>query len=53
VLSLLVVPVVFLFMDDTEHFIKRMSARLRRKPLPAGSDPVLPPAPLDPEGRAV
>jgi Cu/Ag efflux pump CusA len=32
VLSLLVIPVVFMFMDDIEHFIKRTSRRLRGKP---------------------
>jgi multidrug efflux pump subunit AcrB len=31
VLSLLVVPVVFTYMDDLEHFIKRMAAKLRRR----------------------
>jgi multidrug efflux pump subunit AcrB len=31
VLSLLVVPVVYTYMDDTEHFIKRMARKLRRK----------------------
>ena len=31
VLSLLVVPVVFTYLDDLEHFIKRMAAKLRRK----------------------
>jgi multidrug efflux pump subunit AcrB len=31
VLSLLVVPVVFTYMDDTEHFIKRMARKVRRK----------------------
>jgi Cu/Ag efflux pump CusA len=30
-LSLLVVPVVFTYMDDLEHFIKRMAAKLRRR----------------------
>jgi Cu/Ag efflux pump CusA len=32
VLSLLVVPVVFTYLDDIEHWIERQSARLRRKP---------------------
>jgi multidrug efflux pump subunit AcrB len=32
VLSLLVVPAIFEFMDDLEHFIKRMAGKLRRKP---------------------
>src|SRR5207244_10556986 len=36
VLSLLVVPVVFTYMDDTEHFIKRMGRKLRRKPQVVG-----------------
>ncbi|MEO7548765.1 MAG: efflux RND transporter permease subunit, partial [Ramlibacter sp.] len=42
VLSLLVVPVVFTYLDDLEHFIGRMAARLRRKPRPpaaAGTAP--------------
>ena len=32
VLSLLVVPVVFTYMDDLEHFIRRMARKLRRMP---------------------
>ncbi|ROZ79239.1 efflux RND transporter permease subunit [Ramlibacter sp. WS9] len=32
VLSLLVVPVVFTYLDDLEHFIKRLAGKLRRKP---------------------
>ena len=37
VLSLLVVPVVFTYMDDLEQFIKRSVAKLRRRPkMPAG-----------------
>ncbi|MEC5212293.1 multidrug efflux pump subunit AcrB [Polaromonas sp. CG_9.5] len=32
VLSLLVVPAVFTYMDDLEHFIKRMVGRVRGKP---------------------
>ncbi|MBI2769301.1 MAG: efflux RND transporter permease subunit [Burkholderiales bacterium] len=47
VLSLLVVPVVFIWLDDLEHFIKRTAARLRRKPLPvapAGGAAAEPPA---------
>jgi hydrophobe/amphiphile efflux-1 (HAE1) family protein len=32
VLSLLVVPVVFTYMDDLEHFIRRMANKLRRTP---------------------
>ncbi len=38
VLSLLVVPVVFTYMDDLEHFIKRTAARLRRRPKPPALD---------------
>ena len=34
VLSLLVVPVVFTYLDDLEHFIGRMAGKLRRKPRP-------------------
>jgi multidrug efflux pump subunit AcrB len=32
VLSLLVIPVVFTYMDDVEHFIERVLGKLRRKP---------------------
>jgi multidrug efflux pump subunit AcrB len=32
VLSLLVVPVVFIYMDDIEHFIRRMREKLHRRP---------------------
>jgi len=40
VLSLLVVPVVFLYMDDLEHFIRRMSRRSRhREDLPPEPPP--------------
>ena len=35
VLSLLVVPVVFTYLDDIEHFIKRMAGKLRRSSAPA------------------
>ena len=46
VLSLLVVPVVFTWLDDLEHFIKRMAAKLRRKPrLPPATGTVLPEPP--------
>lgn len=31
-LSLLVVPVVFLYLDDLEHFIQKMAGKLRRQP---------------------
>jgi multidrug efflux pump subunit AcrB len=34
VLSLLVVPAVFTYMDDLEHFIRRMARKLRRAPPP-------------------
>jgi multidrug efflux pump subunit AcrB len=34
VLSLLVVPVVFTYLDDLEHFIGRMAGKLRRHPKP-------------------
>jgi len=41
VLSLLVVPVVFTYLDDLEHFIKRMAGKLRRHPpaAPAAAQP--------------
>jgi Cu/Ag efflux pump CusA len=39
VLSLLVVPVVFTYVDDIEHFIRRTAGRFRRK------DAAVPPAP--------
>jgi hypothetical protein len=32
VLSLLVVPVVFTYLDDLEHFIGRVAGKLRRHP---------------------
>jgi len=35
VLSLLVVPAVFTYMDDLEHFIRRMAGKLRGKPVEA------------------
>ena len=44
VLRLLVVPVVFLYLDDLEQFIARTSRRLRRRPAP--------PAPADPSSAA-
>ncbi|MES2999966.1 MAG: efflux RND transporter permease subunit [Pseudomonadota bacterium] len=34
VLSLLVIPVVFTYMDDVEHFMGRVREKLRRKPRP-------------------
>ncbi|MBC7471106.1 MAG: efflux RND transporter permease subunit [Ramlibacter sp.] len=47
VLSLLVVPVVFTYLDDLEHFIKRTAAKLgRRKKAPT------PDAPVKPSGSA-
>lgn len=39
VLSLLVVPVVFTFLDDIEHWIGRQAGRLRRKRPPAALPP--------------
>lgn len=39
VLSLLVVPVVFTYLDDIEHWIARQSARLRRKPVEPRVEP--------------
>ncbi|KFI08545.1 efflux RND transporter permease subunit [Massilia sp. BSC265] len=44
-LSLLVVPAVFTYVDDFEHFMKRQMGRMRRKPVAApvkepASDPV-------------
>jgi multidrug efflux pump subunit AcrB len=55
VLSLLVVPVVFEYMDDVEHFIRRTVRRLRGKPPVPREDtgPPTPPSGLDAEGRAV
>jgi multidrug efflux pump subunit AcrB len=38
VLSLLVVPVVFTYMDDLEHFIRRMARKLRKAPAQAGGE---------------
>jgi hypothetical protein len=35
VLSLLVVPAVFTYIDDLEHWFRRMGAKLRGKPAPA------------------
>jgi hypothetical protein len=43
VLSLLVVPAVFTYIDDLEHWFKRMGAKLRGKPAPVPAQ--LPPAP--------
>jgi hypothetical protein len=51
VLSLLVVPVVFTYMDDLEQFFRRVRGRRRRAP--AGADaPAPPPPPASAEGRA-
>jgi multidrug efflux pump subunit AcrB len=44
VLSLLVIPVVFTYLDDLEHFIARIGQKLRRKPRPDAGTP-------DPESR--
>jgi len=44
VLSLLVVPVVFTYLDDLEHFIKRMTGKLRRQ----SHAPAEPAAPANP-----
>ena len=38
VLSLLVVPVVFTYLDDLEQFISRNVGKLRRRPKPAAKD---------------
>ena len=43
VLSLLVVPVVFTYVDDVEHWSKRQIGRLRRRE-PAGAPLQSPPA---------
>jgi multidrug efflux pump subunit AcrB len=43
VLSLLVVPAVFTYIDDLEQWFRRMGAKLREKPAPASAQ--LPPAP--------
>lgn len=37
VLSLLVVPAVFTYMDDLEQFIRRMAGRMRGKPVEVGA----------------
>jgi multidrug efflux pump subunit AcrB len=54
-LSLLVVPVVFTYMDDLEQFIRRMRGKLRRKVdrAPAGPGQQPPPPAASAEGRAV
>ncbi|MBI1891398.1 MAG: efflux RND transporter permease subunit [Burkholderiales bacterium] len=38
VLSLLVVPVVFTYLDDLEHFIEKIKSKLRRRPSTAPPD---------------
>ena len=44
VLSLLVVPAVFTYMDDIEHWLRRTAARIRgRKPDPADAPEGAPP----------
>jgi predicted RND superfamily exporter protein len=51
VLSLLVVPVVFTYVDDVEQFIRRMRGKLRRK-----TDQSLPeqsPPSANAEGRSI
>jgi multidrug efflux pump subunit AcrB len=52
VLSLLVVPVVFTYMDDLEQWMGRTRRRLRRATGGARANPV-PAAPVDEKGRAV
>jgi multidrug efflux pump subunit AcrB len=52
VLSLLVVPVVFTYMDDLEQFIRRLRGRLRHKP-DAPQPPTEPAPPANPEGRPI
>ncbi|MDO9404098.1 MAG: efflux RND transporter permease subunit [Polaromonas sp.] len=51
VLSLLVVPAVFTYIDDLEHFLKRMARRVTGKPAEeaqhAQEAPALPPAPRE------
>jgi multidrug efflux pump subunit AcrB len=37
VLSLLVIPVVFTYLDDLEHGIGRLARRMRRQPKPGAS----------------
>ncbi|MEP6790887.1 MAG: efflux RND transporter permease subunit, partial [Ramlibacter sp.] len=48
VLSLLVVPVVFTWLDDLEHFLKRAAGKLRRQPGPPATAAVL----ADPPAKA-
>jgi multidrug efflux pump subunit AcrB len=52
VLSLLVVPVVFTYMDDVEQFVRRLRGRLRHKP-DAPQPPTEPAPPANPEGRPI
>jgi hypothetical protein len=53
VLSLLVVPVVFTYMDDLEQFIRRMRGRLRHKAADPAAEPGQPAPPGSVEGRPV
>ena len=52
VLSLLVVPVMFPYMDDLEQAMRGMRGRLRRKPVEPAAGPAQAP-PESAEGRAV
>ena len=38
-LSLLVVPAVYTYVDDAEALLARLNARLRRQPLPESNSP--------------
>jgi hypothetical protein len=38
VLSLLVVPAVFTYMDDLEHFIRRMAGKVSGRPVARAGD---------------
>jgi multidrug efflux pump subunit AcrB len=42
VLSLLVVPAVFTYLDDLEHWLRKTAGRLRRKPRPGAEPEQLP-----------
>ncbi|RFP26111.1 efflux RND transporter permease subunit [Duganella sp. BJB488] len=41
-LSLLVIPAVFTYIDDLEHLLKRLMGKLRREPAPAPDETVQP-----------
>ncbi|MYN17901.1 AcrB/AcrD/AcrF family protein [Rugamonas sp. FT107W] len=41
-LSLLVIPAVFTYIDDLEHLLKRLMGKLRREPAPAPEEAVQP-----------